>query len=76
MRPIDADEFTKQIAAMAITNNYPTEKANAWCALIDAQPTIYDVNEISSMIDELKQYRLIGTVEECRTAMMRWKEQQ
>lgn len=45
MRLIDADEFKKQIAGMAIVNNYPAEKANAICELIDNQPTAYDVDK-------------------------------
>lgn len=39
MRLIDADEFQKQIAGMAIPNNYPPNKANALCELVDNQPT-------------------------------------
>lgn len=46
MRLIDADEFKKQIAAIAIKNNYPEEKANAMCELVDAQPTAYDVEAV------------------------------
>ena len=37
MRLIDADKFKSQIAGMAISNNYPANKANALCELIDAQ---------------------------------------
>lgn len=33
MRLIDADEFKKQIAGMAITCNYPAEKANKMCGV-------------------------------------------
>lgn len=43
MRLIDADEFQKQIAGMAILNNYPPNKANALCELVDNQPTAFDV---------------------------------
>lgn len=43
MRLIDADEFKKQIAGMAVINNFPAEKANKMCELIDCQPTVYDV---------------------------------
>lgn len=35
MRLIDADEFKKQIAGMAVINNFPAEKANKMCELID-----------------------------------------
>ena len=46
MRLIDADEFKKQIVGMAIVNNYPVEKANVMCKLIDEQPTAYDVEKV------------------------------
>lgn len=46
MRLIDADEFKKQIAGMAIVNNYPADKANKMCELIDCQPTAYDANKV------------------------------
>ena len=36
-RLIDADEFQKQIVGMAILNNYPPDKANALCKLVDSQ---------------------------------------
>ena len=58
MRLIDADEFTKQVAAMTIANNYPTEKVNAWCALIDAQPKAYDVDEVVEQLELLKRHDL------------------
>lgn len=45
MRLIDADVFKSQIAGMAISNNYPANKANAWCELIDAQATAYDLDK-------------------------------
>lgn len=51
MRLIDADEFKKQISGMAIVNNYPVEKANQLCELIDLQPTAYDVD---AMVEQLK----------------------
>ena len=37
MRLIDADEFKKQIAGMAIANNYAANKANKMCELIEQQ---------------------------------------
>lgn len=52
-RLIDADEFKKQIAGMAIVNNYPPEKANALCKLIDAQPTAFDLNKV---VEQLGDY--------------------
>lgn len=51
MRLIDADEFEKQIAGMAIANNYPFSKVNALCKLIDQQPTAYDVNEVVKQLE-------------------------
>lgn len=35
MRLIDADEFQKQIVGMTILNNYPLNKSNALCELVD-----------------------------------------
>ena len=52
MRLIDAEEFKKQIAGMTIINNYPTEKANALCELIDAQPTAYDVDTVVEQLEK------------------------
>lgn len=46
MRLIDADEFEKQIVGMTILNNYPPNKANALCKLIDSQPTAFDVEKV------------------------------
>lgn len=51
MRLIDADEFKKQIAGMAIVKNYPAEKANALCEIIDLQPTAYDVDKVVKKIE-------------------------
>lgn len=36
MRLIDADAFKRQVAGMTIANNYPVDKANALCGLIEA----------------------------------------
>lgn len=52
MRLIDADVFKSQIAGMAISNNYPANKANALCELIDAQPTAYDVDAVVKQLEE------------------------
>ena len=52
VRLIDADEFKKQIAGMAIVNNYPPEKANALCELIDAQPTAFDLNKVVEQLEK------------------------
>lgn len=55
-RLIDADEFQKQIVGMAILNNYPPDKANALCKLVDSQPTAFDVD---SVVNELKREKFI-----------------
>ena len=53
-RMIDAEEFKKQVAGMAIINNYPPEKVNALCELIDAQPTAYDPDKVVEQLEELR----------------------
>ena len=52
MRLINADKFKQQIVGMTIVNNYPAEKANAWCELIDAQPTAYDVDAVVEKLED------------------------
>lgn len=52
MRLIDADALKRLIAGMAISNNYPANKANALCELIDAQPTAYDPDKV---VEKLKK---------------------
>lgn len=56
MRLIDADVFKSQIAGMAISNNYPANKANALCELIDAQPTAYDPDKVVEQLKEEKEF--------------------
>lgn len=46
MRLIDAESFEKQVAAMAVKNNYKPQKAIALCELIKNQPTAYDVEKV------------------------------
>lgn len=53
MRLIDADAFKSQIAGMAISNNYPANKANALCELIDAQPTAYDPDKVVEQLEKV-----------------------
>lgn len=36
---------------------------------IESAPTAYDQDKVVEQLEELKQYRAIGTVEECRAAM-------
>lgn len=55
MSLIDADAFKRQVAGMAVTNNYPANKANAWCELIDAQPTAYDVDKVMEQLEEYRE---------------------
>lgn len=55
MRLIDADEFKKQIAGMAIVNNYSAAKANKMCELIDGQPTAYDVDKVAEQIKKIME---------------------
>lgn len=55
MRLIDADEFKKQIVGMTIINNYSSNKTNALCDLIDAQPTTYDVDKVVEQLEEFSE---------------------
>ena len=54
MRLIDTDEFKRQIAGMAIVNDYSTRKVNKMCELIDKQPTAYDVDKVIEYLEELR----------------------
>ena len=54
MKLIDAEEFKRQIAGMAIVSDYPPRKANALCELIDKQPTAYDVDKVVKKLEERK----------------------
>lgn len=51
-RLIDADAFKRLFVGMAISNNYPANKANAWCELIDAQPIAYDPDKVVEQLEE------------------------
>lgn len=62
-RLIDADEFQKQIVGMAILNNYPPDKANALCKLVDSQPTAFDVEKV---IEELEEELKLADDEKAR----------
>nr|DAF19673.1 MAG TPA: hypothetical protein [Caudoviricetes sp.] len=55
-RLIDADELKKQIAGMAIKNNYDASKANAICKMIDAQPTAYDPDKVVEKLDKASDH--------------------
>lgn len=54
MRLIDADEFKRQIAAVAIKDNISksVHKANVIFDLIDLQPTAYNVEKVVQEIEE------------------------
>lgn len=54
-RLIDADALKSLIAGMAISNNYPENKANALCELIDAQPTAYDPDKVVTQLEEYRE---------------------
>lgn len=54
-RLIDADALKSLIAGMAISNNYPANKANALCELIDAQPTAYDLDKVVTQLEEYRE---------------------
>ena len=55
MRLIDADEFKRQIAAVAIKDNISksVDKANVLFDLIDLQPTVYDVEKVVQQLEEI-----------------------
>ena len=61
MRLIDADEFKKQIAGMSIVINYPADKANKMCELIDCQPIAYDVDKVVEQMEEMREEMLMDT---------------
>lgn len=65
MRLIDADTFKSQIAGMAISNNYPANKANALCELIDAQPTAYDPDKVVEQLEEIEEIMTSGVSQDC-----------
>ena len=58
MRLIDADAFKSQIAGMSISNNYPANKANALCELIDAQPAAYNPDKVVEQLEDRKSLML------------------
>lgn len=64
MRLINADEFKKQIAGMAIANNYPADKANKICELIDCQPVAYDVDKVVERIKKIMEDESIRFVDQ------------
>lgn len=65
MRLIDAEEFKKQIAGMAIVNNYPADKANKMCELIDCQPTAYDVDKVIKQLEDFAGNNICALRKNC-----------
>lgn len=61
-RLIDADAFKRRVAGMAFSNNYPANKANAWCELIDEQPTAFDVDKVVKQLEEDKRHTFDGCI--------------
>lgn len=49
---IATDAFERQVAGMAIANNYPANKANALCKLINAQPTAFNLDKVVKQLEE------------------------
>lgn len=47
MRPIDADAFKEQVAAIAIMDNLPADKCNSLCKLIEMQPTACNWHKVA-----------------------------
>lgn len=62
MRLIDADKFKQQINKMVSTNDYPVGKAEAWCGLVDVQPTAYDINVVVEQLDN--EFKIVKTDDE------------
>ena len=59
----------KQIAAVAISNNYLPNKANTLCELIDWQPTAYDINKVVRKLREQEKSLLIARERAIDTVM-------
>ena len=66
MRIIDADEFKRQIAGMAIVNGYSAQKANKMCELIDKQPTVYDLDKVLKQLTDESEKCSICELPTCK----------
>ena len=70
MRLIDAEAFEKQVVAMAIMNGYAPQKVNAFCELINKQPTAFDMDKVVEQLEDIKRkkYRACQDVicEDCK----------
>ena len=51
---------------MAIVNNYPADKANKMCELIDCQPTAYDLDKVIKDLEEYAHSDICGPCRSCR----------
>lgn len=65
MRLIDADEFKKQIAGMAIVHNYPADKANKMCELIDRQTTAFNLDKVVEQLEEYAHSEICNSINGC-----------
>ena len=73
-RLIDADSLKKELYQqwfidILLTQTRSEDMFYALAQKIDQQPTAYDTDKVVEQLEELKQYRAIGTSEECRAAM-------
>ena len=50
-RLINADVL-KILVAVMVANNYPAEKADALCELIDAQPTAFEQDQVVKQLED------------------------
>lgn len=66
MRLIDADEFKRQIAGMAIVNGYSAQKANKMCELIDKKPTAYDLDKVLKQLTDESEKCSICELPTCK----------
>lgn len=51
---------------MSIVNNYPADKANKLCELIDNQPTAYDLDKVIKDLEEYAHSDICGSCRSCR----------
>lgn len=66
MRLIDADDFKRQIAGMAIVNGYSVQKANKMCELIDEQSTVYDLDKVLKQLTDESEKCSICELPTCK----------
>ncbi len=61
MRLIDADEFKKQIL---VITDYPADKVDEMCDLIDCQPTAFDLEGMIKQLENCKDDTFMYSKEE------------